>query len=73
VGLDGIEPSASALSVLVTGIEVNGWVLAGTPLGQEEPLRTAWHGLVRAIDARCSPWPQSRWEGWPKARTSIWA
>src|SRR5262249_14097324 len=54
VGLDGIEPSASALSVLVGGTRVNGWVLAGTLPGREERASTGVNGLARAMDARCS-------------------
>ena len=49
--IDGIEPSASALSVLATGTGVNGWVLTGTRPGEEERQRRALTGLARAMDA----------------------
>jgi hypothetical protein len=52
VGLGGIEPPTSALSVLVTGIRVNGAVLARTRPGRQEPPRAAANGLARAMDAR---------------------
>jgi hypothetical protein len=52
VGLGGIEPPTSALSVLATRIGVNGVILAGTHPVAEEPARTGVNGLARAMDAR---------------------
>jgi hypothetical protein len=52
VGLGGIEPPTSALSVLVTRAEANAWGPPGTRLGPEELARTAANGMARAMDAR---------------------
>jgi hypothetical protein len=54
VGLGGVEPPTSALSVLVTGTAVTGMALAGTRFRPEGQLRAAANGLARAMDARCS-------------------
>ena len=49
MGLGGIEPPTSALSVLATGTGVNGVVLTGTRLEGEGPPRTGLNCLARAI------------------------
>jgi hypothetical protein len=52
VGLGGIEPPTSALSVLHPGMAGNGWVLAGAPARRMGPAWTIMNWVVRAIDAR---------------------